>query len=385
MGRFFDYIIIFLFVAISGNPFICYWSWGAVFLLCLFFIAFTMQGHFKAILKGFNETKKYLLLFCALFLLQLLFCTDISVATQINYLFKILLGGLIYTYYGGRFKYLYLNILTIVAFISLLLYPLVMNGFTFGNPFGTGFSTSSTLHTLILYNYDTEFNLDRNTGMFWEPGSFACYLCLVPVFFINNPMELVKKYRIKSLILFFALLSTRSTTGFIVFAAIMFFVFMKSLKSVAITSIIGYAILILLSSVITDKITKDTATVDNLTLGKTVDYDGYNTENRLGTIYFLVPLISQHPIVGNGLNPEAMYSTMKYMLLLDHIGLGNGFFTYWASLGLLGLLFYFGGIYLYWKIPKKQKLISILILVLLLQGEPLLIYPVVMGLPFLRH
>jgi hypothetical protein len=140
-----------------------------------------------------------------------------------------------------------------------------------------------------------------------------------------------------------------------------------------------------LGGVITNKLNRDSETVDRMSLGEYVSYDGYNTENRLGTIFFLTPLILLHPIIGNGLNPEALFSSMREILALDHIGLGNGFFTYWASLGLMGLLFFFGGIMLYWKISLNKRCISILILVLLLQGEPLLIYPVVMGLPFLRH
>lgn len=80
-----------------------------------------------------------------------------------------------------------------------------------------------------------------------------------------------------------------------------------------------------------------------------------------------------------------MYSHDKSLLLLDHIGIGNGFFLYIASLGILGLVFYISTIYKNWNIDRGNKILSILVIVLLLQGEPLLIYPLYIGLPFFIH
>lgn len=379
-----DYCLIFFFIAISGNPYICYWYLASLMAFILIVFRFlSSEDGLKKLINAFENFKWYLIAFLCVFILQLFLCKGTIIKVQINYLIKIASAGLFYMYYKDNFKLYYLNIMTVLALISLILYPLVMSGFSFPNIFGSGLGKVNTsLHSLILYSYNTEFNFDRNAGMFWEPGCYACYLCLVPLLFINNMKAFVKENKIKCVILLLTLLTTRSTTGFLVISIILMAAFWKSNKYVG--PILGCIIVFSLisSSVVTDKFAKDFATVDFSTLGQVSYYDGYNTENRLGTIYFLFPIFLLHPIIGNGINNEAMFSSMSYVLLEDHIGLGNGFMLYLVQLGLCGVLFYAIKCYKSWTISIKDRMIMLFSLLLLLQGEPLLLYPLFIGLPF---
>lgn len=379
-----DYILIFLFLAISGNPFFCYWnlSSAVMLLLLLFRIQIGKREWVDSLPYMIKQLRPYLLIFSGIFLLQLLFCKNIKVAVQLNYLVKITVAGLFYLYYKDRFKYYYLNIMTFLAFISIVLYPLVMTGFTFPNIFGTGFSNNNSMHSLIIYNYNVDFNFERNSGMFWEPGCYACYLCLTPLLFIEDLKGFIKENRKKCLILLTALLTTQSTTGFLVVSLLLLIAFWKTNKYIGPTIALFIIFYLITSSVVTDKFSRDLSTIENMSIGKQYYYDGYNTENRLGTIFFLFPIFLLHPIIGNGINNEAMYASVPYLLQLDRIGLGNGFMIYLVQLGLAGVLIYAYTLCKKWKIPSMDRFLTLLIILLLLQGEPLLLYPIFIGLPF---
>lgn len=378
-----DYLLVFLFIAISGNPFFCYWNLASAMLLVLFLLRIQNKNQDSSSLSSMIfQIRPYLIGFSLIFILQLLFCKDINVLVQINYLIKITLGGLVYQYYKDKFRYYYLNVMTVVALVSIILYPMVITGLSLPNIFGLGFSKSTTLHTILIYNYNVEFNFERNAGMFWEPGCFACYLCLVPLLYIDNLKQFIKNNKIKCIILLLALISTQSTTGYLVSCILLFIAFSRTYKLFG--PIMGALIILSLitSAVVTDKLSKDFATIEYMKLGEMYEYDGYNTENRLGTIFFLFPIFLLHPIIGNGINLEAMFASVPYVLTFDNIGLGNGFMTYLVQVGLLGVFVYSYSLYKKWQISSLDKSISLFIIFLLLQGEPLLMYPVFIGLPF---
>lgn len=380
-----NYIIVFLFLAISGNPFFCYWTYSSLALLILVFI-FLYKFRISLLYDNLYKIRKYILLFSILFLLQIVFVDSISVITQINYLIKIIVASLIFLYYKDRFSIPFLRVMTFIAFVSLIFYPLSLLGFNLPNIFGTGFANNTnTLHTIIVYNYVEDFNFGRNCGMFWEPGVFACYLCTVPLLNLGNLNTFVNSNKYSFIILAIALFTTFSTTGYLISLIFIYKYSVVKFKYIGwILALIAIAFIVS-TDVIVDKFNKDLATIEGLSFGEKYYYDGYNTENRLGAIFFLSGIIMNHPLIGNGLNPEALYSHDKSLLLLDHIGIGNGFFLYIASLGILGLVFYISTIYKNWNIDRGNKILSILVIVLLLQGEPLLIYPLYIGLPFFIH
>lgn len=276
--------------------------------------------------------------------------------------------------------------MTFIALVSLIFYPLSLLDYNLPNIFGTGFANNSdALHTIIIYNYIEDFNFGRNCGMFWEPGVFACYLCAVPLLYFNNLNDFVKNNKLSITILAVALFTTFSTTGYLVSLFFIYKYSVEKYKNIGWILALLVIIFVISTDVVVNKFSRDFETIEGLSLGEKYYYDGYNTENRLGAIFFLSGIIAHHPFIGNGLNPEALYSSNKSLLLLEHIGIGNGFFLYLASLGILGLIIYIFTLYKNWHISRMDKILSLLIIVLLLQGEPLLIYPLFMGLPFFVH
>lgn len=388
LNRHIDYLIVFSLISISGNPFICFWKWASISLFIFFLIVLAIKGNLSILTKMLSKHSRYVAMFLLLFMFQQFFCKNISTETQLNYLIKILSSGLILLYYGKKFKYLYLNIMSFISLVSLILFPLVLLGFDFGNPFGTGLPYRGvwTIHSVIIYNFDLNWNFGRNFGMFWEPGAFACYICLTFVLFINDLRGFVLNNKKKVTILSLALLTTFSTTGFIVIALISFFVFKSTNKYIGpIIAAVVFA-LILSSDVVTQKIVKDLDVTAGMRLGERLYYEGYASANRLGSFMFLYQFFVQHPIIGNGLNPEALFSSMPYLLQYDNLGLGNGFMYYLASFGLLGLAIYLCGIWSYWRTTTRlQRILAMTIIIFLLQGEVLLNYPLFAGLPLLKH
>lgn len=380
-----DYILVFLLLAISGNPYICYWNLSSLMLLIFLCARFLVKQHGKIIIRNaLLQIKSYIGAFILLFCAQYLLCDDISIVTQINYIFKILCGSLFFIIYGENFRLLYLKVIVFIAIVSLFFYPLVMSGLTIPNIFGTGIGQdgSNSLHTIIVYNYNTEFNFARNCGMFWEPGCYACYLCLTPLLFIDNLKLFVHDNKKSVIILVLALLTTQSTTGFLTFSLLMFMILSKTNRYLG--PLIAFVVILIIfsSDVVVDKFARDTMTIEGLKLGQKLDYQGYESANRLGTVFFLFPFFMIHPFIGNGLNTEAMFSSVKF-LITEKLGLGNGFMIYLVQVGVIGCAMYLGKLWKNWNVGKHEKLFASIVILALLQGEPLLMYPIFIGLPFL--
>lgn len=100
-----------------------------------------------------------------------------------------------------------------------------------------GFGASKSLYIYNI-NIDTLSNsesygwlssiIKRNSGYCWEPGRYSCFL-LVTIYFyvIKHGLSFNDK---KFLVLFFALLTTQSTTGYMVFLAFLTYWYMRGRK-----------------------------------------------------------------------------------------------------------------------------------------------------------
>lgn len=142
---------------------------------------------------------------------------------------------------------LYEKILYHLAVIGLFFWiiQVLLGGDVFYNAIG-GLSTQSEFTNvsfdglnIILYSVQHSSNsliyssiLPRNCGYAWEPGAFAIFLCLA--IFINLFISEKDKSRNKRFwILFIALLSTQSTTGYVIVILIyIFYFYNKTLRSI---------------------------------------------------------------------------------------------------------------------------------------------------------
>lgn len=102
------------------------------------------------------------------------------------------------------------------------IYQIAMN---VGQP-GYGIS-----HSLYIFSIPETLNggiVWRNCGYCWEPGRYACFLCIAILFFIYKYGLLWRDKRF--LVLLIALISTQSTTGYILFFVILALIQLKGLK-----------------------------------------------------------------------------------------------------------------------------------------------------------
>jgi hypothetical protein len=124
----------------------------------------------------------------------------------------------------------------------------ISSNVTFSNV--TGYGVNAILYSVqpSSYSFLYQHVFPRNCGYAWEPGGFAVYLCLAIFFnlFINNSESNSKK---RFWVLLSALISTQSTSGYVIFIVIILFhLFNKKLHILIFLFPVIITALILLSS-----------------------------------------------------------------------------------------------------------------------------------------
>ena len=94
--------------------------------------------------------------------------------------------------------------------------------------------------------------------------------------------------------------------------------------------------------------------------------------------------IEKHPMFGNGLIEQTRYADHRHLWGMS-LGHGNGFSNYMAQMGLVAMFVYLLLLYKSVKGNIFSKWLVVLIVVLLLQGEQLLNYPLFLSLPFIIY
>lgn len=379
-----DYTLVALMYCISGNP-----AFTATYPL-----GKMVNGLFLALLlvvMGFRIEKtawKNALLWMGflgvIFAVQYVQLGQISVLGSFNFMVKMLCAILFAAYMGGRLQETAINVMAVVCAISLPLYLFNLAGGWIPSPI----PTDIRVDTLVIYTQNigeaTSGSLFRNSGMFWEPGAFAGYILVTFMLFIDRLEVLLGKYRRQTLLLTVTLLTTMSTTGYIVFFLfVLYFIFKIGMKgrqrTYAFLLAGGILILALLvfnkADFLGQKISKELTASEKLTED---DAD----PSRTGSIIFDLPYIASHPLFGNGMMPETRFRFHLGFFTEEQLnGFGNGFSGCIATMGILFMLAYLLAIGL--NRTLRAKWFVILLVILLLQGEYYLNYPFFMLFPFL--
>jgi hypothetical protein len=188
----------------------------------------------------------------------------------------------------------------------------------------------------ILYN----FAIPRNCGYAWEPGAFAVYLCLaifVNLFFANSDAN--RKTRLWILII--TLLTTQSTTGYLIFLVILASHLLKKRLNIIILVLpITVVTLIYVSSLpfMSKKVINlidDTKRIDQLV----EDYYGSETAanpQRFTSLMIALVDFRNNPILGIGVYAEDSWTFKMGSNISAISGIGNLL----AQFGLAGFLFF---------------------------------------------
>ncbi|SHF98753.1 O-antigen ligase like membrane protein [Arenibacter palladensis] len=376
------YLYIFLLVAFSGNPFFSPTDdeFSRFTLATLVLILSLRHFTYFDIKKGL-PFYLFLLFFIAIFIFQKLFLGFVSIFGAIGFLLKLTLGYIVIRYIGVNFKLAYFNLIFIISFVSLFGYA--------WNYFGNDIPAIYIKENTALYSDNSGRNILlfhqlsdglRNSGMFWEPGAFACYINLVFLFYIGKIRSLVENNKFKVIIILLALLTTYSTTGYIVLFLIglvtIFIEYSNKNGILVIPILLMFGTIAFITYEKSDFLKEKMNDQFEVALNRD---KGEFAPDRISAFLFDIHYIKKHPLIGNGLHSETRYADHPW-LKEETLGHGNGFSNFVASMGILSLLFY---TVLILKNKRIHSWIFVLGIFTLLQGEPLMNFPLYLSLPFI--
>ena len=378
-----SYLLVLVLLFFSGNPLI-YSLFGKYAPIVGFaLVIIIIHRNLKIGKSYFKLIKIIAVLLVVISILQYIQFGSVSVLGMVNLLVKFAMGGLIVHYLGSKFIPIFFKVIFHLSLISLLFF-VVVNVLEITIP---RITLLKEMHSYVVYTTAHIVHIHKNMGMFWEPGAFAGVLTLCLALNLNNFTYYWKKHRFKLVIVILALITSQSTTGYIVGAVILFFVLYQTKKISVYLFILPVVIAIGLffyesNDFLKNKIEKQfqLATEQNV---------GEFSNTRFGSLLFDWYYIEKHPFIGNGLKPETRYADHKHLFVgangSDVIGSGNSFSHYWASLGVFFIAAYF---YLLRKVTIPfSKLFSILVIIVVflnLQGEQWFNYPLYLGLIFIN-
>lgn len=205
---------------------------------------------------------------------------------------------------------------------------------------------------IVLYSVQSAFFniydnsiLPRNCGFAWEPGGYAVYLCLA--IFINRFMlKTADNRNLHFWILTLALLSTQSTTGYLIFIIIILTqVLQKNIKTIILLIPFILILLIVFLSLpfITDKITEliIEATNTEIIVEQSIGANYTTTPQRFASFVIAIRDFLNNPILGYGGHLEARWFSKLHADIAPISGLGNLL----AQYGLVGFIFFIVTLY----------------------------------------
>lgn len=353
-----DYLLVFLLICCSGNPLFISVSNTQIYyiILSIFVLLIVSIKH----INFFSHFMKYMSLFFMIYLLQLATLKSASFSSIGFMIIKTFIGCAIFFIVGDRFSVIYIRLMSIICLISIVFYLYTMR-------FGLLPGVLTSDHTISLGFYTellTQDNhgLNRNSGLFWEPGAFQAYINIAIAL-----MMLKEKFTnsdfLYLLLFIVTIITTSSTTGFLLLGLnLIYFVSFKIklspfLRIIAIISTICICAYFYFNvDFLHEKIYNQTTFA--------VDQEGrINDIRRLSHILF-----------------DNFFLGTSYI----EIWTGNGFMSNLLHLGIIGACYFY--IMFYRNIKKyNTNLYSIyffVLIILSLQGEVLLMYPFYLALPF---
>lgn len=376
-------LMVFFLLALSGNR-MMNGEWIYVIAVCIY--AFFCYSSFVKDILLRRVFFRYILLVTLVIIGQEFIFGKVSVPGYLNYVCKIFITALVVAKVGKDFRESYLRCIYFVALVSI---PCMLLLFLYGKiPYIWDLGNQKSI---FIFNYlDKEATglLLRNCGMFWEPGAFGGYICLVFLFYINDLFSFVKENRLKSSALIIALITTFSTTAYLVLAALIIYSILFKLKQRTLGIILGvcmiFLFLILYQKLdfMGEKLNGQAEKVSN------VNVNTIRSGGRFGQALLNWYYIEKSPIFGNGFLAETRFRDHKYLIKLEEKGIlslgGNGLFFYIFVMGVPAFCYL-----MYW-VRKNSKLkefdtwVFILILCLILSGEDYLFKPMFLCLLFIQ-
>lgn len=375
MGFIKRYIPMFLLLAFSGNPLFTDMPYSKV-LLSVFAVVFFTYAHLqgKAILrlKPVGRLVGIMAFFLFLCLCHLIAFDFVSWEGVLGFLLKLVIAYSALHYYHSRresFELIYVKVMATISMLSLPLFAL-----NFFRHVGIQLEKTTQKSTFFYTSHDTTAEFVRNSGMFWEPGAFAGYLILAFLFIVAlNGRFQIGPFKKEFLWLFLGILTSLSTTGYVVFGLIatIYFLTNYSFGKFIIAPLFGILVVYAYSNLDFLQLKILGQYEEATEMGR---YDVSNT--RFGALNMDLEYINSSPWYGNGLHFSTRYRFHPWVT--EDIGHGNGMSNFIAFWGIPLFLLWLFWVYHFFKKRLNNGLLSALamfIIVLMLQGEQFLNHP----------
>lgn len=377
--RFLNYLPLFLLLCFSGNP--LFTEMGYSKTLLVFYTMVFVFYIFSFVNYNYIKIKLQQILIVGIFVAILITYQEIllgfvSFPGVFALLLKILLGLFTLIFYRAKqigFMHSYIKIMTFLAMISLPFFVLNQFG-QWGIQLENEFLKSFLFYTSYPEEIYTVSFLIRNPGMFWEPGAFAGYLLLAILFIvIKNRSFSIGLYKKEVVWIILGIITSQSTTGYFLLAIVILLLTWNKYRwsriiVVPLSLFLIYWIydnIAFMGNKLEEQYTQAIAMGEN---------DVSNT--RFGSLNMDMQYILSQPFTGNGLDVSTRYRF--HPGVTEDIGNGNGMSNFIAIWGIPFFLFWLYSVYRYTYIYTQKKSISLFvltILVLILQGEQFLNYP----------
>ena len=290
-----------------------------------------------------------------------------------------------------RFKYAYMNIMTILSIFSLIFYIIMrLSGYVPNVDLLN--SHPQTYRGIFIFNERMgEIILQRNCGPFWEPGAFAGYIVIVGILFFNELGTLWNTQKKKCVILLITLITTFSTQGYFAFALLIFFYFFKEkISKKLLAGLFSFTLLTIIAFIsldfLQDKVNEQWALASEWETDESLSSATRFTTSLLDWYY-----IQESPLIGNTENPQIRYRDHATILwIIDNYGgygTGSGTTSFMAAYGIP--LFLLWCIFTYKSLQRKHSVkVSFMILdmyLILGIGELYFNYIYYISLPFMIY
>ena len=372
-----DYLLVFLLLFISGNPLISEFAFleYSYVMLAIILTIYTASKKKRFINK---DAQMMYMVISTTFIFQIVALHYFSFPAAINFLAIATCGILIVRIIGTGFREAYLNVMYALCAISLVGQILYILGVYPGIPINQGNFLSAVVHNVKIRGFLlTGESSYRNSGMFWEPGAFQGYAMLTYLIYLDKINELWTIHKKKLIVITVAIITTFSTTAYILLGFLALYIVLSKSKNIFLK--ISLAVAVVFGSIYMYNTTDF--------LGEKINHEieyiesGNIAVGRIGSAAIDLHYIKKHPIIGNSLHNATRYSEH---LWFDRIrSFSNGFTDIIAKMGIVFMLTYVIIIYKRWHNKRLAKLFTIIMTVLLLQGECYFNYPLFFALPFI--
>lgn len=379
LRRVVNYLPLFFLLCFSGNPIISSMGYSKM-LLVIYSFAFIVYVfsfvNFEYIKLKINQISPVIVFIVLLVIYQHFLLGKVSYPGVIVLVLKIFLGLFTFIFYQAKRLSFVKTFIKIMAFLAIISLPFfILNQFIqIGIQLDNIFLKSLILYTSYPAETFSESLLVRNPGMFWEPGAFAGYLILALLFVIlENRSFTIGNYKKEVFSILLGLITSQSTTGyFLLGILILLFIWNRyswgKIIIVPITLLLvywGYNNIAFMGNKVENQFSNAMA------MGES---DVSNT--RFGALNMDLMYIKSQPLTGNGLDISTRYRFHPWVK--EDIGHGNGMSNFAAIWGIPFFLYFLYCVYRFSYYCSQKKSIAfvfLLTIVLVLQGEQFLNYP----------